>query len=378
MALTPTTFTPADVRALIRGPTEDERAAVAYKLCRKIDRDLSESDRAAADEILRVMVADVATSVRKALAVTLRTSKVVPRDVAVRLSEDVEEIATPFLNFSPVFTDADLIEILQRAEPFRQIAIAKRETLSERVVDVIAHKACADAVATAAANEGAQFTEKAMVVSLERFKQSRAIPQALAYRSALPTAIVERLVARVSEEVRHHLISRHNLSPILAAKLASATRERATVDLVDQIALTADVDAFAKHLAENDRLTPSLLLRAVACGYVTFFESAMAYLAVLPRHRAWLLIHDAGRLGFKALYERAGMPNRLYPVFCAALETIRELSSEGGVQDLESFQASLLERMLTQPQAIPREDVEYLIERLDQLSPERRDMSDVA
>jgi len=64
--------------------------------------------------------------------------------------------------------------------------------------------------------------------------------------------------------------------------------------------------AFTAYLNKMQRLTASLLLRALAHGHMTFFEWAIAELSGVPHHRTWLMIHDAGELGLKAIYERAG------------------------------------------------------------------------
>ncbi len=366
------TFTPSDIRALIRGPTADERAAVAYKLCRKMDAELSDSDRAAANEILRVMAGDAAEMVRRSLAVTLRASQHLPHDVALRLAEDVESIATPVLSFSPVFSDEDLAEIVRHADPGRQTAVAKRATLSETVTDAIAAHGCEEAVQTAARNEGAQFSEGGLIVSLDRFRTSRNLANAVAYRKVLPASVAEKLVTLVSAEVRRHLVERHGISHDLAASLSVATRERATVDLLQDIDASEDLGALVKHLYKEQRLTASLLLRAASCGYMTFFECAMAELAAVPQHRAWLLIHDAGNLGFKAIYERAGLPQRLMSVFRSALDAYHAMGQDGVAQDRHTFQALLLERFLTQSHNAPREDMDYLVERLDMLNQTRR------
>jgi uncharacterized protein (DUF2336 family) len=377
-AMTSQAFTPGDIRALIRGPTEDERAAVAYRLCRKIDTELSESDRQAADEILRVMVADAAEIVRRALAVTLRASPFLPRDVALRLTADVEAIAAPVLSFSPVLSDADLVEIVAAAEPFRQAAIARRPEVSENVVDAIARFGDEEAVKVCAANEGAAFSDSAAVISLERFRESRGVATAFAFRKNVPAVIMEKLVSLVSAEVRRNLVERHPEAAKYAAQIVEGVQERATVDLLDQIENAKDVEGFVEHLYKSEKLTPSLLLRALAAGYLPFFEASMAKLAVLPRHRAWLLVHDAGKLGFKALYERAGMPQRLYPTFRTALDTFHEMDAEGLAYDRASFQSQLLERFLTQAPAMPKDDIDYLIDRLDALNGNRRAVAEVA
>ncbi len=372
-ATTTPIFTPSDIRALVRGPTDDERAAVALKLCKKMDVELSGADRAAANEILRVMAGDAAEMVRRALAVTLRASDVMPRDVALRLAEDVESIATPILTFSPVFSDADLAEIVRRADPARQIAVASRQSLSEGVTDALAECGCEDAVATAAGNPGASFSEQGLVISLDRFRASQKVTRAVAYREVLPASVTEKLMHLVTEDVRRVLETRHGLTAAQATAVSAGTQERATVDILDEIAAAPDMEAFVRHLHKQNRLTSSLLLRAATSGHMKFVEHGLGILAAVPHHRAWLLIHDAGGLGFKAIYERSGLPQRLFTAFRIALDTFHAMGEDGKALDPATFQARLLERFLTQAHGAPREDLDYLLDRLDLLNTRRND-----
>jgi uncharacterized protein (DUF2336 family) len=368
MATTRAALTDADIRTLVKGPDADERAIVAHKVCRRLDQaQLSDEDREKAHEILRVMAADSAELVRRALAVSLRSSPLVPRDVALRLARDVESIALPILSFSPVFTDADLQEIVRIGGPVRQVAIASRPMLSERVTTTIVEHGVSEAVRVACANDNASFAEEALKAVVERFAQSEAVLAAVAYRRVLPLSVTERLISVVGDQLRDHLINHHALSPETALQIAMGTKERATIDLVDQAGRTPDVKAFVGHLHRAERLSASLLLRALANGHMSFFEWGLAELSGVPHHRTWLMVHDAGPLGLRAIYERAGLPARLFGAFRAGVDTFHSMELDGGPNDLERFQQRMLQRFLTQPRPASREDMDYLMDKLDQV-----------
>ena len=127
---------------------------------------------------------------------------------------------------------------------------------------------------------------------------------------------------------REHLITRHALTPETAIQFADFARERATIDLVDQARVTDDLPTFVAGLNSRRVLTPSLLLRSLARGQIDLFEHALAELAGTPHHRAWLMVHDAGPLGLKAIYDRAGMPPRLFQAFRAGVDTWRTLQAD--------------------------------------------------
>jgi uncharacterized protein (DUF2336 family) len=366
MATTRAALTHADIEGLTRGATPDERAVVVRKLCVRIDESpLSAEDRDIAEEILRVMAADAAEIVRRALAVTLKSSPALPRDVALKLARDVESVASPLLSFSPALTDQDLAEIIRHAGPVRQLAIAKRASLSDVVTTALAEHGAESALRVACANDNAVFTEFGLQRVISRFAGSQQVLAAVAYRQALPLSVAERLVGMVSEQVRDHLIDAHALTPELAVQIALGARERATIDLVDQAGRATDPERFVEHLHVDGRLTPSLLLRALARGHMTFFEWAIAALARVPHHRTWLMIHDAGPLGLLAIYERAGLPARLFAAFRAGVDAFHSMEFEGAPSDPSRFQERVLERFLTQATPAPKDDLDYLLEKMD-------------
>lgn len=356
----------ADIRALVKGDTDEDRALACYRLCRRIDTaDLSEAERTYSDDILRLVVQGAAERVRRALAITLKASPNLPPDVAGKLARDIEAIALPVLENSPALTDQDMVEILEAAEPARQLAIARRATLSETVTDALAARGVEEAVTTALRNAGAAFSAQGFGMSLERFPDSREIEEAMVERPILPVTVAERLAARITGELFDRLVQHHALPPQLAIDLATRTRERAGVDLVAQAGHQTDMARFVQQLHLNGRLTPSFVLRALCQGEVRLVEHALAEMSGVPHTKAWLLVHDGGTLGLRAVFDRAGLPPSLYPAFRSAIDVLHETEFDGGPDDKARFRKRMIERVLTRFQSIPNEDLAYLLEKLD-------------
>ena len=364
-------LTEADIRRLIKAGDDDERAEAAHKLCRSMDRaGLDAEDREAAQKIIRLMAQDASEMVRRAMVVTLKASDLIPHDVARRLASDLDSIALPLIGASPVFGDDDLIEIVRAGSATRQVAVASRPRVPRDVAEVLAEEGCEEAVRTLAANDNADLSERALGVVVGRFGTSPEVVTAVAYRQVLPLQITERLIQLASDTVREHLMTRHAVAPETAIRLAQYARERATIDLVDQAAASADLTAFMAQLNSRKALTASLLLRALARGQMAMFEHGLAELAHTPHSRAWLMVHDAGPLGLKAIYDRAGLPPRLFQAIRAGVDTWRALAAEGADTSGERFRQKMLERFLTQRPNVQRDDLAYLMERLDQ-APQR-------
>ncbi|MBB34270.1 MAG: hypothetical protein CME88_15255 [Hirschia sp.] len=366
-------LTQDDIRRLVRGATPEERSNAAHKICRRIDTArLSPKDRENAEQIMAILAQDAAALVRRTMSVTLRTSPNLPRDLAIKLARDIESVAAPVLKHSPQFTEEDLIELVLASSPEKQVAIAEREHVPESVVEVIAEHGDRDAVEAAALNEGAAFSDMAYSSTLSRFADDDGIKGAVISRDRIPIHIAEKMVSMVTGELFDRLVNKHELPPQLAIELASGSRERATLDLVEQAGQSSDPERFVQQLHLNGRLSPSLVMRGLCLGHMTFVEHALAELAGVPHSKAWLMLHDAGTLGLKTLFERAGLPSGMFGAFKLGVEVFHQTDYDGGENDRLRFRQRMTERVLSQFQAIPRADLEYLLEKLDAIEEGRQ------
>lgn len=371
-------LTQDDIRRLVRGDSPEARANAAHKICKRIDAmDMTDEDRDSARQVLDLICSDTAALVRRALAVTLRNSPKLPRDIAIKLAKDIDVIAVPVLKNSPVITDEDLVEIVLSGSPEKQVAIAQRPALGEGLTEVITLYGSKQAVEACTLNEGAAFSDDAYAGLMKRFANDDDIKGALVGRSTLPLHVTEKLITMVTGELFDTLVNKHELPPQLAIEIASGARERATLDLVEQAGLSSDPARFVQQLHLNGRLTPSLIMRALCLGHMNFVEHALAELAGIPRSKAWLMIHDAGTLGMKTIFERAGLPSGMFTAFRLAVDIFHKTEMDGGPGDKQRFRQKMVERVLTQFQAIPRADLEYLLDKLDALD-EARDEGKVA
>ncbi|HYE51060.1 MAG TPA: DUF2336 domain-containing protein [Azospirillaceae bacterium] len=362
------TLTQQDVQRLLTDPSPTTRAEMAAKVATQFGaQDLTASERSLAEDIVRLMARDAAVRVRSALSESLKSNPGLPRDVALSLARDVEEVSLPFIEVTAVLTDADLVEIIRSGSADKQTAVARRAAVSEQVADVLVEAGAETAVATLMGNDGARVTESAFVKALDRFPGSEAVQAQMVDRGKLPVTVAERLVAMVSEQLRERLVQKHELPPDMAADIVLQGRERATFSLVGG-AGEAELERLVDQLYRNGRLTPSLLLRSLCLGDLSFFEVAMAQLARIPAANARLLIHDGGKLGLKSLFDKAGLPAKLYPAVRVAMDVAQETEFDGGEHDLERHRRRMLERILTQFEEMASDDLDYLLNKLSDLS----------
>lgn len=354
-----------DVVRLLSEPSAENRAEAARKVGDYfVQNTPTGAERALAEDIFRALVKDAEVRVRKALSDTLKESPDLPRDLARALAADVNDVSLPMIASSTVLDDDDLLDIIASQDSERQLAIAKRSVISAGIADALVDQGDEAVVSTLVGNEGAKISDSTFSRVLDKFADNDKIKEPLVKREKLPLVIAERLVSMVTETLRDHLVTHHELSPGVAADLLLESRERATVTLLVPGAKSPDLLELVSQLHENDRLTPTLIIRALCMGDMAFFEAALARRAAIPVSNAWQLIHDKGSLGLQRLFDRAGLPKALLDVARIGVDTAEETRLTCG-DDRNAFRTIMIERVLTQiDERLDSENLDYLIAKL--------------
>jgi len=362
-------ITKDDVAKLLNEPSPETRAATAEKVgASYAGEDLGESERALAQDIFRAMVKDAEVRVRQALAETLKDAPDLPGEVARSLAGDVHAVALPVIEFSQVLGDSDLIEIIRSEDVARQIAVAKRRSVSPDVADALAETDNADVVSTLVGNQGAEIREATYSRLLERFGENEAVTAPMAQRSGLPIRIAERLVAYVSDSLRERLIEAYDISPEAVGEVMLESRERATVGLLSPGMNKPGIGDLVEQMYEAGRLTPTMIIRALCMGDLAFFESALAKRAGIPAVNAHQLVHHSDPAALERLFARAEMPEALLKVARTGVEVARETAENGG-DDREQIRKIVIERVVTQVhEEMDADNLDYLIGKLGKKS----------
>lgn len=298
-----------DVKTLYNNASPDKREQLANKIGTDLnDSNLSETEFDLAMAICQQLASDVEVNVRKALAEKIKTSKDVPKELALQLANDVAEVSLPVLEFSQVLDDTDLTTIARNTDARRQLAITRRAEIGPALSLTLTEIGTEEVVGSLLQNEGATLEGDAFEMALERFQNNPTIHNGLAHRHTLPKHIIERLVDLVSENLKTHLLNSHPLSPFLAERLVLESREDAKRRLLADPLSKRDAQQLVDILMTQDKLSDDLIFRALEIGDRAFFECAMAKRVNIPLDAAQTLIKDQGDKGFKALYNKAKLP----------------------------------------------------------------------
>jgi uncharacterized protein (DUF2336 family) len=307
-----------------------------------------------------MLLDDVSPLVRGALAQALAASADAPAAVVHALTNDQPDISVIVLERSPLLLDNDLVDAVAVGCARTQSAIARRRPLPRAVGAAIAEVGSAEACLTLIENAGADVAEFSLNRIIERFGHLAAIRESLLKGWALPAAIRHLLVTKVSQALTGFVVARRWLPQERAQTVAREACEKATVFLASD-SDPDEVSPLIGHLCETGQLNAGLVLRSLLSGNVNFFEHSLAELADLPVARVSALVHDRHAAGFKAIYDRAGLPASVYPAFRVAIEAMQEDGMQAEPGRNTRLRRRMVERVLTGCAELPAGDVEPLL-----------------
>ena len=280
-------------RLLACDAEEDVRVQLAIKIARLMPGLAREENRQIVDltlETLEQLACDQAVRVRAILSEEIKHLASVPRDVVLRLASDLEEIvAAPVLEYSPLLSDADLMEIIACGKVRSALnAIARRRPLSAAVSDCLVQSLDVSAVASLLVNPDAHIRRETLERIAAEAENIAAWHLPLAMRTDLSaralrriagflgSALLEKLAARsgLSESLRSHLGRQLRLRLAQehesAAAARSVTKAMAEGDLgeafVEAAALAGQRESVAQALAQTARVPVATVRRILAAG----------------------------------------------------------------------------------------------------------------
>jgi uncharacterized protein (DUF2336 family) len=304
-----------------------------------------DKDMRIAVEVIRMLAQDAELKIRQTLANNLKQCDALPHDVAMRLARDVSDVAVPLLEYSVVLTQEDLIEIVKSCTDLQSlIAIAKRSDIKSPLANTLIHVQEDQVTQTLLQNEKAELNEDSFRYILNLFPDNDGIMQLMVNHANLPVGVAERILSHVSSDLQETLMKRFHIDRNVARQLTEATKEQTTLFVLSNGSKIQQTESLVAHLFTHNKLTHSIILRALCKGDLPFFEVAMAKLAGITPQLSHELIWKQGVSGFSSLYKRAGLPKGTFNAVNIILQFAIQEINEGSVGD-EHYAKRMIDRI---------------------------------
>jgi uncharacterized protein (DUF2336 family) len=306
----------------------DGDEAVRRDLARKIAQlapglSAQESDRLqhATYEVLEILVRDQITKVRQIIAETLKNVVDAPPEIIRRLARDFEiAVAGPVLQFSPVLSDGDLIEIIGNAPTAGAAeAVARRAGVSEALADAIDRSGDVAAITALLENPNAQIREETLDRLVDRAPKIIPWHRPMVGRPRLSGNAARRLATFVAANLLETLRARKDLDPETTREVASAVMRRLAEEgspVASPGAGTAPAGQSvpaadrARKMYEAGKLNDEALLTALRQGDRALVRAGLAVLSGIPLGSVDKVLAAQSAKGIVALAWRAGLGMR--------------------------------------------------------------------
>lgn len=235
-----------DIRALVAGNVATPRAVdlelasdeldeVRIQLARKISRllpGLSDTEKTRIREltiqVIEKLAADNLPRVRQIVAEEIKSSAEVPKSIVIGLAQDAEiAVAAPVLEYSPLLSDDDLLELIATSEVEGVLAaIAKRDPVSDDVSEAVVATLDIPAVTALLANQNADIRAETLDRIVEHAKNVEAWHKPLVFRPELSIRAIRRITGFAASSLLQVLSEKHNLDDETRLMLSAKVRER--------------------------------------------------------------------------------------------------------------------------------------------------------
>ncbi|MDJ0943780.1 MAG: DUF2336 domain-containing protein [Kiloniellales bacterium] len=290
---------------------EAVRAGLAAKVARVLpDLGPAEHKRAEAyvEKVLVTLARDEAVRVRRVLAEAVKDLAEVPGEVVQRLARDAAAaVAAPVLEFSPLLSDEDLIEIIQAGCAEGQLeAISRRRGLGAPVADAVVAVDSEPATAALLANDSAQIREETLDLLVERARKVVAWQEPLVARPKLSMAAVRKLAGFVADRLLEELEARRDLDAKTAKSLAKEVKKRLEAR---EAAAEGEVPPAerVKALEAKGELTEAAIAKALGGGDRGLVKAALAEKSGLPEAGISKVLDARSAKGVVSLAWKAGL-----------------------------------------------------------------------
>jgi len=272
------------------------------------------------DEVLCQLAELVEVEARAHVAKLLAPLERAPGTVVVKLANDLIEVAKPLLEFSTVLSDDDLIDIINNQSEAHRVAIASRNSVTERVGEAIVAHGDKPSVVRLVRNSNAEFDKETLEKLVERATKDAEIATDLRGRSEIDWKSLRGEIDSVASKVLETLGSvDRGFDPVAAGKVNAVVynrmRNRAGFSATEWKVAYNQV----KALSDRKQLNERALARFARFGYGHHAAAALSViLKVSPEvFVKWLASQDY--VAITVALKAAGLSPDLFEAIVATL-----------------------------------------------------------
>lgn len=291
VAENPSTPLQADM-VLVTDDNQVVREKLAGKIGNKaahVDPDGDAKSTKMVHQLLDSLAKDQLPAIRGIISDAIKSLDNVPKPIVSLLAKDVDDlVASPVLEFSPLLSDAELVQIVGDAGTTALSAVARRNQLAASVSDAVATTGDTDAIVTLLQNETANIEDKTFDRIAELAAGQEQLHAPMVGRGDLPSETIRQVAGFVSDTLLEQLTCRNDLDDSLRDEIRSKIEERLSGTASDNSGIdlnNAQSIAEAHEEFRKGRVPAHRIMRRLNSGDFSFVIAVIALMSGI-RHES--------------------------------------------------------------------------------------------
>lgn len=287
------------------------REELAYKIGRLIPSLTPDENEKLVEmtfEVLEILAQDQLPQIREIVAEEVKHLDSIPKRIIKRLALDAEEtVAGPILEYSPLLTDEQIIQIVASGLRGGALqAVARRKNINKEVSKAVFDQKDDPALAALLENLSADISDKLMDEIALHVEDKPDLHLPLVDRGSLSPITLKRIATFVSAALLERLINVNAIDEGTAKELRLAVRERIESGESAEPKKPAGA-AHADTLYKKGALDDYAILDAIDENDTEFVNRALVLLSKLPKSHVAKMLSSGSSKGVCALVWKAGL-----------------------------------------------------------------------
>jgi uncharacterized protein (DUF2336 family) len=303
-------------------------AALADVIAVAMQADLTITEAELAADILVDLTKKLEIKIRAGLALRLSALERLPLRLALHIANDTPEVAKYFLENTPVLGDTDLFYIIQGQGTEHWQAIAKRQNLSDKVINLLVEKEDAMTSENILSNTHITLPERSIEMLMSFVQENAALLVQFAKRGEVSEKLLLELYWKVNEEQRAVITDMVGLD--LSADVIAAQLQDVGVDYMNvifgRLIVTKDMQATAHKMKASGSLDVKKMSYALKNDQLGLFYAMFAEFSEIPLDQLDEIFREDQSKIFPVVAKALGLDRATF--VCFLLQT-RKLRNNG-------------------------------------------------
>jgi len=267
----------------LHGLAKDEkplaRAELTTAVTELLEMELSPRESELVADVLIGLMRQAERDLRAAMAERLSIMDNVPLRLILQMANDDIDVAGSILSKSVILSDLDLIYIIKSKGADHWKSIAKRESMSDQIINILVDTGESGTVLNLAQNKKITLTEYAVDVMVDMAQDDEVLAKPLLQREEMTADIAKRLYQNVGQALKAYIVKAYDLDidGSIGSMVDDVIQEFTdAIDDHENIMPTKPMMNAAQRYKDKGLLTIKMMLGSLRRGQISGFVAQFA------------------------------------------------------------------------------------------------------